>query len=311
MATLTVQDNLQQFSTPGNLEDVVFKSIEFVQKTLSENRNLVLITAGGTSVPLEQNTVRCIENFSTGRRGAISAENFLLADYNVIYLHRNGSSFPFERKFVDYLDEKSKRLMDIFTIANDCVNIAENFPKDLKDSLKHYELLKNNILTIKYTSLSEYMHYTHAICNALKPIEKRAMIYLAAAVSDFFVSNSDTQVHKIQSSDKLINLKLSPVPKMLGKLVESWAPDAYVVTFKLETDPEILDHKAKSALIKYRHEAVVANTLHDRYNTVKILTELENIVIRLSEEETHAKVNIEQKIVEKLIKFHVNHMTSI
>lgn len=35
---------------------------------------IICITSGGTSVPLEKNTVRMIENFSTGSRGAISAE---------------------------------------------------------------------------------------------------------------------------------------------------------------------------------------------------------------------------------------------
>jgi len=35
---------------------------------------IVCVTSGGTSVPLEKNTVRSIENFSTGKRGAISTE---------------------------------------------------------------------------------------------------------------------------------------------------------------------------------------------------------------------------------------------
>lgn len=38
---------------------------------------LVSITSGGTMVPLEKNMVRYIDNFSTGRRGATSAECFL------------------------------------------------------------------------------------------------------------------------------------------------------------------------------------------------------------------------------------------
>lgn len=35
---------------------------------------IICITSGGTSVPLEKNTIRSIENFSTGKRGAVSAE---------------------------------------------------------------------------------------------------------------------------------------------------------------------------------------------------------------------------------------------
>lgn len=56
-------------------------------------------------MPLEQNTVRFIDNFSTGKRGASSAEEFLVLqdhNYKVIFLHRRGSPLPFLRHF-DFL----------------------------------------------------------------------------------------------------------------------------------------------------------------------------------------------------------------
>lgn len=40
-------------------------------------RPVVCVTSGGTTVPLEQNCVRFIDNFSKGTRGALSAEQFL------------------------------------------------------------------------------------------------------------------------------------------------------------------------------------------------------------------------------------------
>jgi hypothetical protein len=40
-------------------------------------RPVVVITSGGTTVPLERNCVRFIDNFSKGTRGALSAEQFL------------------------------------------------------------------------------------------------------------------------------------------------------------------------------------------------------------------------------------------
>lgn len=46
----------------------------FIEEKRSSGRPVVCISAGGTAVPLEANTVRTIDNFSTGRRGAISAE---------------------------------------------------------------------------------------------------------------------------------------------------------------------------------------------------------------------------------------------
>ena len=40
-------------------------------------RKVVVITSGGTTVPLERRCVRFIDNFSSGTRGAKSAERFL------------------------------------------------------------------------------------------------------------------------------------------------------------------------------------------------------------------------------------------
>lgn len=63
----------------------VFKSLNF--------------QSGGTTVPLELNTVRFVDNFSAGTRGACSAEYFLQAGYAVIFLHRLKSLEPYARHF--------------------------------------------------------------------------------------------------------------------------------------------------------------------------------------------------------------------
>lgn len=54
-------------------------------------KEVAFVTSGGTSIPLEKNTVRSIENFSTGRRGALSTEYFLRKGFSVIFLYRKGS----------------------------------------------------------------------------------------------------------------------------------------------------------------------------------------------------------------------------
>src|ERR1700712_2715570 len=61
---------------------------EFIQYHLENapDRRIVLVTSGGTTVPLENQTVRFIDNFSAGTRGATSAEYFLDAGYAVIFL---------------------------------------------------------------------------------------------------------------------------------------------------------------------------------------------------------------------------------
>ena len=57
---------------------------------------------GGTTVPLEVNTVRFVDNFSAGTRGSASAEYFLAAGYAVVFLHREKSLCPYTRHIDSY-----------------------------------------------------------------------------------------------------------------------------------------------------------------------------------------------------------------
>lgn len=54
-------------------------------------------------------------------------------------------------------------------------------------------------------------------------------------------------------SDTKPGISFSLVPKMLRPLANKWAPNAYIVSFKLETDPDLLSPKAKQALDRYHH----------------------------------------------------------
>lgn len=51
-----------------------------------------------------------------------------------------------------------------------------------------------------------------------------------------------------------LQVSFNLVPKMLEPLVSLWVPDAFVVSFKLETDESILISKARGALEKYSHK---------------------------------------------------------
>jgi len=64
---LTKKDKLQCLKAGNDLK-------EFCKGFDMEEKKIVCITSGGTSVPMEKNTVRSIENFSSGERGAKSAE---------------------------------------------------------------------------------------------------------------------------------------------------------------------------------------------------------------------------------------------
>ncbi|XP_027428025.1 phosphopantothenate--cysteine ligase isoform X2 [Zalophus californianus] len=103
-------------------------------------------------------------------------------------------------------------------------------------------------------------------------------------------------------SIRWITMKM--VPKMLSPLVKDWAPKAFIISFKLETDPSIVIDRARNALEVYRHQVVVANSLESRRSSVVILTKDSETKILLSEEEVEKGIDIEEKIVGDLQSRH-------
>ena len=99
-----------------------------------------------------------------------------------------------------------------------------------------------------------------------------SITYLAAAVSDFYIPSERMAEHKIQSKDTAdgIDLHLEPTPRLLGKVKSDWNPQTQLISFKLETDPQILKTKALGAVAKYGVDMVVANILATRRNKVTI-----------------------------------------
>ncbi|XP_069466992.1 phosphopantothenate--cysteine ligase isoform X2 [Ambystoma mexicanum] len=132
------------------------------------------------------------------------------------------------------------------------------------------------------------------------------MFYLAAAVSDFYIPASEMPEHKIESSSGPLQITMKMVPKMLSPLVKDWAPNAFVISFKLETDATILVPRARKALETYRHQVVVANVLDTRRSSVVMVTRDCETCLSISEAEAEAGVEIEEKIVKDLKFRHTN-----
>lgn len=112
----------------------------------------------------------------------------------------------------------------------------------------------NKILYINFTSVVDYMWLLRAACECLAAFEKRALLYLAAAVSDFYIPSDMMPTHKMQSGHGAPTISLQLVPKMLAPLVSLWVPNAFVVSFKLETDENLLIVKSRDSLNKYKHK---------------------------------------------------------
>lgn len=292
---------------PPYLKELATQIESFVQSHSGKTK-IALVTSGGTTVPLENNTVRFIDNFSAGTRGATSTEYLLEQGYAVIFLHRQFSLLPYSRHyshttncFLDYMEESS----------DGQVVVGEKYQKQMLEVLKKYKQARASklLLLVPFTTVNQYLFTLKMISTKLRNIEannSRTLFYLAAAVSDFFLPVSRISEHKIQSKGgggKLI-VDLDPVPKFLKRLVDTWIPGAMIVSFKLETDSSILVDKAKQALQRYSHQLVIGNLLQTRKTEVLFVTTDLVEKIKLSENEIANGVEIEALIIPKVIDMH-------
>jgi phosphopantothenoylcysteine synthetase/decarboxylase len=425
---------------------------------------VVLVSSGGTAVDLELHTVRTLENFSTGRRGALSVEAFLRMGYAVIHLWRPGSVSPyghilseaagsgaaqaagsnhstpnqwtvdsiddylqlpssssskrhkkkhvspwspspvlgetpgndvsgmniFDRWFgLDKMQRRNRRkTRDLFqefinpkgyrhpslihsvnglieeeeerTVTeddrigrendvggddryDDIDGTSDSFremslsPQIVMDfhvrtalqQRRMFVVQNRRLLTVPFRTVEEYLERLQFLSKILgKNCGRMACLYLAAAVSDFYIPHHIKSTHKIQSSSttttssssssstpstnssnnrlprtlstqsedtqKISNrkvvededddddeeedetstmtLEFHHVPKQLGQLRTQWAPQAFVVSFKLETHPDMLEHKALHAIRSYDVHLVCANLLQHRNEWVSMIS---------------------------------------
>lgn len=274
---------------PAQLHAHITVAGSFVDHHRGQDRRVVLVTSGGTTVPLENQTVRFIDNFSAGTRGATSAEYFLEAGYAVIFLHRQFSLLPYARHyshstncFLDYMVEgKNKEVV-----------VGAEYQEEMLGVLRKYNAAKkdNTLLVLPFTTITDYLWELKELATLMRALGSKGLFYLAAAVSDFFIPRDRMAEHKIQSSEagerlsncdtantklsdgsgegasgsKKLVIDLDPVPKFLKQLVDGWAPEGMIVSFKLETDASILVAKAQMSLERYSHHLVIGNLLSTR-----------------------------------------------
>ncbi|XP_063230297.1 phosphopantothenate--cysteine ligase isoform X2 [Bacillus rossius redtenbacheri] len=266
----------------------------------SADVDLRLCQSGGTTVPLEHNMVRYLDNFSAGSRGSASTEHFLDRGYAVIFLHRLNSFEPFVRHF------SGNSILDMLEAKGDDLVVRREWVGAVAPVLQRYRAVRadGRLLSVPFSTLGDYLWLLRAASERLAALGPRALLYLAAAVSDFYIPPADMPVHKMQSDAGPVNISLKMVPKMLGPLVSSWLPRAYVVSFKLETDESLLLQKARRALTTYRHKLVIANLLKTRKERVVLVTADAEQEITVTAEESSSGVEIEAKITAELLLRH-------
>ncbi|GAB64784.1 phosphopantothenate--cysteine ligase [Plasmodium cynomolgi strain B] len=260
---------------PNDLNDVLKKiQKEFLQE---ERNHIILITSGGTKVPLEKTSIRHMDNFSTGKRGAYMCEYFLKKNKKVIFLHRKGTFMPFEYHLKCVTRMESIRVVD----GHVMLNLSEQDNNAVVKDAKLYEQFRQNLLCIPFESVFDYGFYLTAICDLLnkdckgRQIRPTTMdvkaigvfplphlVILCAAVSDFYIPFSQLSDHKINSeSNASLSLRMQLAPKFY-KLTRKYFPLLHFCMFKLEDDEEALLSKSNER-IRFA-DILVANLLDAR-----------------------------------------------
>ncbi|SNX85296.1 related to CAB2 - probable phosphopantothenoylcysteine synthetase [Melanopsichium pennsylvanicum] len=266
----------QTQSPPHRLAELSSAASDFVQRHIKEGRRVVLVTSGGTTVPLEKNVVRFLDNFSAGTRGATSAEYFLSAGYAVIFMSRQHSLAPYTRHyshttnpFLDLLADPATHVhtdSPASTSGDDDITVLKQHVAHLRPILSAYHHARTSGLlhTVPFVTVNDYLWLLREMSKVMQPLGRSGMYYLAAAVSDFFIPSTNVPEHKIQSGKGSLVIEMDQVPKVLKPMVEQWVPEGYLVSFKLETDPKLLIPKAVGALQRYGHQLVIGNDLNRR-----------------------------------------------
>jgi phosphopantothenate---cysteine ligase (ATP) len=144
-----------------------------------------------------------------------------------------------------------------------------------QDELQSYQRLRENLLYIPFSTVDHYLSYLETLSQLIdriyhseeQDLRGNVLYYLAAAVSDFYLLPNKLFEHKIQSGSGLV-LSLDPVPKLLPLLTSTWASCSYVVSFKLETDRNLVIEKATRAIQNYGVHSVIANQLQVSHSSL-------------------------------------------
>lgn len=209
-------------------------------------------------MPLEKKTVRFVDNFSTGIRGARCVESLLRKGYAVLHVRSTKSAFPFLTDLYHILRTSPEQIL--FS--------TPRVPFGTSDLLR-------NLVSVTFEDLFQYLFVLREACRIAGESKSECMIVLAAAVADFYVPRSEMAEDKIQSRSSAngLTLKLRNTPKMLGCIKEDWgARLATVISFKLETNENVLLAKSALALKRYKCiDAVCANCLDTRRDEIRIV----------------------------------------
>ena len=172
LGLMAAVDLVAEFPQPAGAARWAEVMARFAARLGAQGRRVVLVTSGGTKVPLEARPVRFLDNFSSGRRGASSAEAFLAAGYGVLFLYRARSAFPFAHRFppqtwLSVLRPSSQAPSGLLSLEAE-----EKALPGFAAALRSYQEAEaaGTFLAIEFTTLADYLHLLQAAAQALNPL---------------------------------------------------------------------------------------------------------------------------------------------
>lgn len=196
----------------------------------------ILLTSGGTKVPID--SVRDITNMSSGNFGSKIATELLKLKQEVYFFKAKGSKSPFQ-----------------FTI--DMLDDYQDFSEKILKRYVEICLFKDNYNEMEYRTFEEYKERLERLIK----IEQPDVVVLAAAVSDYGVSNF---VNGKMRSNNDYKINLEQLPKLIY-LIKEWMPTIKLVGFKLlvgSKEYQLID-AAKRSIADNKCDMIVANDLAD------------------------------------------------
>jgi phosphopantothenate-cysteine ligase len=199
----------------------------------------VLVTSGGTIAPIDD--VRAITNASTGRFGAMIAEEALRLGANVWYLSPPAALKPFHRLATFDLDtpDPAAEVRRLAQLQLDWARVSD----------------RCDLVALNDPTVERYGHLVEAILK----VQKIDIVFLAMAASDYA---PEPARGKISSEADDLTIRCHRQPKVI-RSVRDWSPDTYLVGFKLLSNASEYEliRQAREACLTNRANLTVANDL--------------------------------------------------
>ncbi|MGK0550811.1 phosphopantothenate--cysteine ligase [Enterococcus faecalis] len=212
----------------------------------------LLITAGGTSEPIDQ--VRSITNHSSGGLGKMIADQFLQANHTVTYVTTKQALRPQPHKRLS--------IKEIETTADLAQQLTTLFQEKQFDSIIHCMAVSD---FTSETAITEADFIQELAQNLATTVDTQTPTDIAAAIKNTLndIGTRPQKEQKISSSTERLLLFLKKNPKIIA-MIRQQQPETILVGFKLLVNvpkAELLN-VAMTTLVQNQCDFVFANDLH-------------------------------------------------